>query len=948
MKASLRKSLIPATLSVLWLTSTFAQEPTTQLPLQKLGLECVETNFKKSTSGTSAASDNAEVLATLHARSRRDAEVMAQDPEGRYRYLYSFSPRVAQDLHNGKIYLDLRLIKEALLPGLAQHKPPIHPDQMILEVDGGAVFKGQDIPVDMARLNAADPYVSYAGGPVNRQQYVRVAFLEKGKYVHVTDNAMIENQNFARIDSKGYAGKPQAEADLPGIDTHLVALSGKITDANKIPGINPDPKFKKLQEAFALYGPDFHPYPIHDKTGSLTGWKVELPPGSGKFTLLPPEAIEERVDAAFSQHGFRWDSEFGSEALADSDPKTALNTLVEWLKRRDKNGWFYRESDYKGSPYHRKQNVKFGVTTLNRETFNPPLMGWAWDEVLRYNPKLVAPHMKDALQAMKDQLAWFRDPKNGVAEVDEQGRLIGLKHTNLGSGEDNAPIPLDEFGMDALPKYGIASKAAPGREKAGLSGALLSQYLITLKTVQKFEKIQGKFADAQKHDREIQEVTDLLRSRYRNKDGWYGNLVPVGQHGWELAKRVKPSGEIAPIETLGGFWAIAAGVARPHEIQQLLDTHLLNPEKFGGIALTSVPRDNPYFKLEGGYWEGGIWPPQLRMISRALQDNGFRGEASYFDQLHMKAMNSASKADQEGDTPAFLIEYLKAKWAPDGAAPGASYEDRRNHVLAAVADYNKMMSDAKAESIRKNSAPRSEGTIHETLGIQHDSQGKEVVSYGIELRRRDGTLHETRRDFAGWGMVVPKTIARSSVRDAAHAFQGPADQVDRWLYENLTDPAFYLRNRVRSIPVFKPLVDFLNRKPKATAVEFRNYLNGLRSPEMTRQIALFRQGYMEISPTLNPGEGRTVLRNYTYDGKPYEMRVDNLADGTVNITVNGPKMRAQFNRMWEMVGGNAIGMSVPQDSSALFEIGGDQPVVILKKGQIERIRGNPAVNGRLL
>jgi hypothetical protein len=753
---------------------------------------------------------------------------------------------------------------------------------------------------------------------------------ERGREVHVTDNALLEQKGFPKIDFSTYAGFHDPELELPAavtgngaIDPNLVSLSSNIQHRNVVFDIDPAPRFKELQGAFLRYGADLKPKARFDLSGKLAGWEIEIPPGSGKVTLYPREAIRPRGGAAFSQHTFYWDDHFVSEALANTDPEMALNTALYWLDHQNSNGSWARELDYKGTPYHRETFTKFGQKVYNREYLNPPLSGWTWSQLYAWNPEKVGPLLPRVVHAMERQRSWLLDANNGYAVYDQEKKLAGFKWTNLGSGEDNAPTGLDQFGLESLPKYGRKSQAAPGREKSGLSVALLSQNKMMLDQQAEFLRAMGKFDEAREKQVESDKIKELLRSRYFDKkQGWFVNLEPVGESHWEQDGVV----------TLGGFWAVAAKAATPDEVKKMIREYLKNPKKFGGPLLPSVPRDNPYYEGGGAYWRGGGWPPQWRMVSRALKEYGFREEAAEFDKLHLEAMTSASNAYVQGDTPQFLIEHLAKKWPPNGIPPGTSHEEIESQVRAEISKYYQEHDQAVAHVSRLNSQKTGPGTVYELYGVRKTADGKEVASYGTEVRH-DGTLHETRggrpapqQGFVGWGGSVPLTANRSLVQDAVKAYRGPEQGLGDWLFTRLRDPA----NQVGKNPAFKPLEEYLEKNPKATAGDFKVQLDRLQTPEFSRQLEFFRKGYVEVSPVFDPGEGKTVLRNFSYDGNRYTMKIDRLPNGKVQVTVESPKpIRMQFNRNWTSAG-DVKGTDSALGSSEIFEIGGSHSSVILQ------------------
>jgi hypothetical protein len=331
------------------------------------------------------------------------------------------------------------------------------------------------------------------------------------------------------------------------------------------------------------------------------------------------------------------------------------------------------------------------------------------------------------------------------------------------------------------------------------------------------------------------------------------------------------------------------------------------------------------------------------MVSQALKEYGFRVEAAFFDKLHLKAMTSASKAYANGDTPAFLIQHLKQKWPPNGVPPGSNHEEIERAVRAEIDNYYRLQEQSVSQGVRRNPAPTGPGTNYELYGIHVNSQGQEVAGYGTEVRS-DGTLHGTRGGgssseneyghedsehdgwgFGGWGSSVPLTADLSLAQDAVKAYKGPDEGLGNWLLTRLQDPS----RQVGENPAFQPLMDYLKKNPKITPSDFKAQLARFKTPTITRQMALLRKGYVEVSPVLDPGKGQTAFANFSYDGTRYVLKIDYLENGSVRLTVQSPKpIRMQFNQNWARRG-DTQGVNEAQRSSEIFEIGGSNSSITL-------------------
>jgi hypothetical protein len=829
------------------------------------------------------------------------------------RYHFHFYPSVCPDPKTGEIKVDLERIKTEIIPEL--RGLGFNVDEMLLETDGGKIFSGQDIPIPLDILKQDHPSVTYQGGPTNRQQYVRVVLKERGREIHVTDNAIIEKLNFPKIDPETYADYREAQMSLPnflrrrsGMDPNLVLLAGQIQHRNVVWYVPSSSQNKVLREAFSKYGSDLRPVPARDLRGRWIGWQVAVP-GLKEPIQAGLGDVAVKGGAAFSQHSFYWDEHFLAEARSNSDPKLAIDTLRYWLEAQQPDGSIGRELDYKGTPYHRQRTVKYGVTVVNADFFNPPLSGWAWHEVLRWSPALTAADLPRVIQVMRKQRQWLLK-EYGVYGGD--GRLVGFHWDNHGSGRDNAPRPLDEMGMDALSKYGVHAEAAKGREKRGLAVDLLAQYKTLLDHEREFLEILGKFNEADQVAMESQEIAELLQKRYYNKRlGWYVDLVPVGEKDWEQTD----------IVTAAGLWPVAAKAATREEVDSIIRNYVENPDKFGGPIFPSLAKDNPYYDEMGAYWRGGGWPSDWEMAARAVLEYGFRVEAAKLTERHMAAMTTTSEAYARGDSPKFM-----ARLVDEGQ------EKEREKVRARIDDYFRSFWTGKIH----NPEETGPGTVFEFYGLRRDSKGNPVPTYGEEIRwEHNNTLHPTRTDFAGWGAVVPLRSAHYICGlDAVPAFLGSDADLAKWLYSLFSDPELKY-HQLGNIPDFKSLAEFARSRPKTDFNAFEAELKRIRTPEMDGQIALLRRGYIELSPTFDPATGETALHNYVYDGIQWKMTLDQKNDGSMEITVESPsKLRLQFNRNWSGVGRDSEAIDAPVESSPIFEIGEDQPSVSIKDGKV--------------
>jgi hypothetical protein len=267
--------------------------------------------------------------------------------------------------------------------------------------------------------------------------------------------------------------------------------------------------------------------------------------------------------------------------------------------------------------------------------------------------------------------------------------------------------------------------------------------------------------------------------------------------------------------TVAGFWPLFSRSASPQQMNSLV-TKWYTADTFGGrFPSRSLPpimeklKPGSYFPM-GGYWRGGNWPP---------------------------------------------TDIIKAWGEERSGRPG----------LAAETIHRKL----RADTYVSNEALKTLGrkTVYETLGT--DKNGNPIPGVQVEP---DGRVHETRKDFVGWG-GTPHTHGKLrhvlGIRPFG-PFGGKPSERNRWVKLVNESPSFLHSTHLAPVVV------------GASA----------------DQKKLFSEGFLEIAPPFALTGKAIEVENYHYRGQPISLKVEGLplkgAERRVKLTV-GTEGPANFN-----------------------------------------------------
>ena len=120
-------------------------------------------------------------------------------------------------------------------------------------------------------------------------------------------------------------------------------------------------------------------------------------------------------------------------------------------------------------------------------------------------------------------------------------------------------------------------------------------------------------------------------------------------------------GSLSSVKTIGAFWCLHIDNIPKDRILSMVKT-LRNPELFNRPhRVPSLAANSPYYKKNGGYWQGSVWPSTNYMIISGLKKCGYLEDAREIAINHYNAV-----LDVFNNTETFWENY-----APEDFSPGS-------------------------------------------------------------------------------------------------------------------------------------------------------------------------------------------------------------------------------------------------------------------------------------
>lgn len=119
-------------------------------------------------------------------------------------------------------------------------------------------------------------------------------------------------------------------------------------------------------------------------------------------------------------------------------------------------------------------------------------------------------------------------------------------------------------------------------------------------------------------------------------------------------------GSLCRTKGIGAYWALLTDALDSTQVDKLVQ-ELDNPETFNRkYRVPSLSADNPKYKANGRYWQGGIWPGTNYMVITGLAEKGYDKQAREI------AMNHYNQIFEVYKKTGTFWEY----YAPESADPG--------------------------------------------------------------------------------------------------------------------------------------------------------------------------------------------------------------------------------------------------------------------------------------
>lgn len=303
--------------------------------------------------------------------------------------------------------------------------------------------------------------------------------------------------------------------------------------------------------------------------------------------------VDFYMDEAFNPNIFQWDTSFIMMfARYGNSELPGIVSLDNFYRYQHDDGWIGRElREEDGSSYW----PKVGGLDANC-SINPPLFSWAeWQsyevkgDKSRFTKKINGKPIFDILVDYYDWIKLNRRWDNGLYWT--------TSYAN---------------GMDRSPRLGTKHVCEHG--EGGWIDITAQQALNALYIA----KIADAIGETEVGDRfrlEHKEIAQLInRTLWDDDDHFY----------YDVDKK----GRFYKVKTPASFWPFIARVASDEQAKQLVDEHILNPNRFWTEHhLPTVAKDEKTYMKDGGYWDGAVWAPTTYQTIKGLEVYGYREEA---------------------------------------------------------------------------------------------------------------------------------------------------------------------------------------------------------------------------------------------------------------------------------------------------------------------------------
>lgn len=150
-------------------------------------------------------------------------------------------------------------------------------------------------------------------------------------------------------------------------------------------------------------------------------------------------------------------------------------------------------------------------------------------------------------------------------------------------------------------------------------------------------------------------------------------------------------GSLCPTKGIGAYWALMTPDLLTKDRKDRLVAHLNDTTEFRRNGMVpSISADNPKYKANGRYWQGGVWPGTNYMVMVGLEKNGYNDLAREIAREHYRQVLEVYKKtgtfweyySPETDDPGFMARKDFVGWT--GLPPIAEFIE---FILGIRADY---------------------------------------------------------------------------------------------------------------------------------------------------------------------------------------------------------------------------------------------------------------------
>ena len=285
--------------------------------------------------------------------------------------------------------------------------------------------------------------------------------------------------------------------------------------------------------------------------------------------------VSPYIDPAFNGHIFMWDTSFmvlfGRYGQMAFDFQGSLNNFYS---NQHKDGYICREI-----------NTSNGAEIFEKfdpSSTGPNLIPWAeWEYYQNFNDK---ERLKIIFGPLLAYYHWFRANRSWP-----DGTYFS---TGWGCGMDNQPRVPKEYNKEFSPAFMSWIDTSLQEIFAGKILILMAAQL-------------NRTAEVTAIKTEIEQLTKFLQQNmWEEKTSFFYDRYR--------------DGTLSKVKSIAAYWALLAEAVPKNRVDKFI-AHLKNPNEFARLhRVPTLSADDPGFKPEGDYWNGGVWAPTSYLVLRGL------------------------------------------------------------------------------------------------------------------------------------------------------------------------------------------------------------------------------------------------------------------------------------------------------------------------------------------